>query len=103
VYIVEEVGLKSVRVEGKNQKFNIFEVLKVSPFSQDINNSLRQKQLDIDKADKRIRERDGIEPDRRQSKVIGYTCSLSLMIVVVLKLTAEVIVLINRLLILPMF
>jgi hypothetical protein len=68
VYIVEEVGLNSVRVEGKHQKFNLFEVLKVSPLSQDIDNSLRQKQLDINKADKRIREREGIKPDRQQSK-----------------------------------
>jgi hypothetical protein len=36
VHIVEEVGLNSVRVEGKHQKFNLFEVLKVSPLSQDI-------------------------------------------------------------------
>jgi hypothetical protein len=56
------VGLNSVRVEGKHQKFNLFEVLKVSPLSQDIDNSLRQKQFDINKADKRIREREGIEP-----------------------------------------
>ncbi|KAI3657650.1 hypothetical protein MP638_001369 [Amoeboaphelidium occidentale] len=63
VYIVEEVGLNSVRVEGKHQKFNLFEVLKVSPLSQDIDNSLRQKQLDIYRADKRIQEREGIEPD----------------------------------------
>ena len=68
VYIVEEVGLNSVRVEGKHQKFNLFEVLKVSPLSQDIDNTLRQKQLDIYRTDKRIREREGIEPDRRASK-----------------------------------
>ena len=68
VYIIEEVGLNSVRVEGKHQKFNLFEVLKVSSLSQDIDNSLRQKQLDIYRTDKRIREREGIEPDRRQSK-----------------------------------
>jgi hypothetical protein len=61
IYIVEEVGLNSVRLEGKYQKFNLFEVLKVSPLSQDIDNSLRQKQLDIYRADKRIREREGIE------------------------------------------
>jgi hypothetical protein len=34
IYIVEEVGLNSVRVEGKHQKFNMYEVLKVSPLSQ---------------------------------------------------------------------
>jgi hypothetical protein len=68
VNIIEKVGLNSVRVEGKHQKFNWFEVLKVSPLSQDIDNSLREKQLDIYKADKRIREREVIEPDRRQSK-----------------------------------
>jgi hypothetical protein len=68
VNIVEEVGLNSVRVEGKHQKFNLFEMMKVSPLSQDIDNSLRQKQLGIYKADKRIREREGIEPDRRVRK-----------------------------------
>jgi hypothetical protein len=62
------VGLNSVCVEGKHQKFNLFEVLKVSPLCQDIDNSLRQKHLDIYRADKRIRECEGIEPDRRQSK-----------------------------------
>ena len=61
VYIVEEVGMNSVRVEGKHHKFNMFEVLKVSPLNQDIDNSLRQKQLDIYRADKRIREREGID------------------------------------------
>ncbi|KAI3653132.1 hypothetical protein MP228_002557 [Amoeboaphelidium protococcarum] len=76
VYIVEEVGLNSVRVEGKQQKFNLFEVLKVSPLSQDIDNLLRQKQLDIYRADKRIREREGIEPDRRQSKRLRKQCVL---------------------------
>ena len=64
VYIVEEVGLNSIRVEGKHQKFNLFEVLKVSLLSQDIDNSLRQKQLDTYRADKCIRECEGIEPDR---------------------------------------
>jgi len=68
VYIVEEMGLNSVRVEGKHLKFNLFEVLKVSQLSQDIYNSIRQKQLDIYRADKRIRERESIEPDRRHSK-----------------------------------
>jgi hypothetical protein len=68
IYIVEEVGLNSVHVAGKHQKFNLFEVLKVSPLSQDIDNSLRQKQLDIYRADKRIREREGIEPDRKARK-----------------------------------
>ena len=68
VYIVEEVGLNSVRVEGRHQKLNLFEVLKVSPLSQDMDNSPRQKQLDIYRADKRIREREGIEPDRGSRK-----------------------------------
>jgi hypothetical protein len=43
IYIVKEVGLNSVHVERKYQKFNI----KVSPLSRDIDNSLRQKQLEI--------------------------------------------------------
>ena len=65
IYIVEEVGLNSIWVEGRSQKFNTFEALKVSPLSQDIDNSLRKKQLDIYHADKRIRESEGIDPDRR--------------------------------------
>jgi hypothetical protein len=69
VYIVEQVSLNSVQVEGRYQKFSLFEVLKVSPPSQDIENSLRQKQLDIYRADKRIREREGIGPDRRSMKI----------------------------------
>jgi hypothetical protein len=36
--------------------------------SQEIDNSLRKKKLSLFKADKRIREREGIEPDRRSSK-----------------------------------
>ena len=68
IYLVEEVGLNSVRVQGKENKFNFIEVLKVSPLSQEIDNSLRKKQLSLFKADKRIREREGIEPDRRNSK-----------------------------------
>jgi len=58
--------INSVRVEGN--RINLFEVLKVSPLSQNIDNSVRQKQLDIYRADKRIREREGIEPDRRTRK-----------------------------------
>jgi hypothetical protein len=44
------------------------EILKVSPLSKEIDNSLRKKQLSLFKADKRILEREGIEPDRRSSK-----------------------------------
>ena len=68
IYLVQEVGLNSVRVHGKDNKVNVVEVLKVSPLSQEIDNSLRKKQLGLFKADKRIREREGIEPDRRASK-----------------------------------
>ena len=68
IYLVEEVGLNSVRVQDKGKKFNMTEVLKVSPLSQDIDNTLRQKQLGIFRVDKRMREREGIEPDRRSSK-----------------------------------
>jgi hypothetical protein len=64
IYLVEEVGINSVRVQGKDIKFNIVEVLKVSALSREIDNSLRKKQLSLFKADKRIREREGIEPDR---------------------------------------
>jgi hypothetical protein len=54
----------------------MFEVLKVSPLSQHIDNSLRQKQLDIYRADKRIREREGIEPHRRPSKRLSVAMYL---------------------------
>ena len=67
IYLVEEVGLNSVRVQDKDSKFNIVEVLKVSALSREIDNSLRKKQLSLFKADKRIREREGIEPDRSLS------------------------------------
>ncbi len=60
------MGLNSVWVQDKEKKFNLSEVLKVSPLSQNIDNSLRQKQLGIFKVDKRLREREGIEPDRKQ-------------------------------------
>jgi hypothetical protein len=64
IYLVDEVGLNSVRVLGKDTKFNIAEVLKVSALSREIDNSLRKKHLSLFKADKRIREREGLEPDR---------------------------------------
>ena len=65
---MEGVGLNSVWVQDKEKKFNLSEVLKVSPLSQNIDNSLRQKQLGIFRVDKRLREREGIEPDRRTRK-----------------------------------
>ena len=68
IYLVDEVGLNSMRVQGKEYNYNFIEVLKVSSLSQEIDNSLRKKQLSMFKADKRIREREGIEPDRRSSK-----------------------------------
>ena len=68
IFVVDEVGLNSVRVQGKENKYNFIEVLKVPSMSQEIGNSLRKKQLSLFKADKRIREREGIEPDRRKSK-----------------------------------
>jgi hypothetical protein len=55
-------------MQGKNNKYSITDVLKVSPLSKDIDNSLRLKQLDLYRADKRIREREGLEPERRESK-----------------------------------
>ena len=61
IYLVDEVGLNSVRVQGNENKFNFIEVLKVSSMSQEIDNSLRKNQLSLFKADKRIREREGIE------------------------------------------
>ena len=68
IYLVEEVGLNSVKVQGKEHKINLSEVLKVSPSSQEIDNSLRKKQLSLFKEDKRLREREGIEPNRERSK-----------------------------------
>ena len=68
IFLVEGVGLNSVRVQGKDNKYSLVEVLKVSPLSKEVDNSLRKKQLSLFKADKRIRELEGIEPDRRISK-----------------------------------
>ena len=65
IYLVQQVGLNSVKVQGKENKFNLSEVLKVSPASKEIDNSLRKEQLRLFKADKRIREREGIEPSKR--------------------------------------
>ena len=64
IYLMDEVVLNSVRVQGKDNEFNIVESLKVSALSREIDNNLRKKQLSLFKADKRIREREGIEPDR---------------------------------------
>ena len=68
IYLVEEVGLNSIRVQDKEMKYNLSDILKVSAQSQDIDNSLRQKQLGILRVDKRMRELEGIEPNRRTSK-----------------------------------
>ena len=68
IYLVTEVGLNSVWVERRENKFNLSDVLKVSPLSQEIDNSLRKKQLSLYKGDKRLREREGIEPNRDSSK-----------------------------------
>jgi hypothetical protein len=43
----EEVGLNSVMVQGKKEKFNMTDVLKVSPPTKEIDNSLRLKQLNL--------------------------------------------------------
>jgi predicted aldo/keto reductase-like oxidoreductase len=56
-YLVEEVGLNSVKVQGKGNKINLSEVLKVSPSSQEIDNSLRKKQLSLFKEDKRFKRK----------------------------------------------
>jgi hypothetical protein len=58
----------SIRVQDKEKKYNLSDILKVSAQSQDIDNSLRQKQLGIFRVDKPMREREGIEPNRRTSK-----------------------------------
>jgi hypothetical protein len=68
IYLGEDVGLNSIRVQDKNKKYNLSKVLKVSAQSQDIDNSLRQKQLGIFRVDKRMRDREGTEPNRRTSK-----------------------------------
>ena len=51
-YLVTEVGLNSVCVERRENKFNLSDVLKVSPLSQEVDNSLRKKQLSLFKAEK---------------------------------------------------
>ena len=45
IYLVEEVGLNSVKVQGKDNKINMSEALKVSQSSHEFDNSLRKKQL----------------------------------------------------------
>ncbi len=72
IYLVEEVGLNSLKVQDRDNKFSLNEVLKVPATSQEINNSLRQKQLSLFKADKRLREREGIEPNRKKSRISRF-------------------------------
>ena len=68
IYLVQEVGINNVRVQGKDIKYNFSDVLKVPPLSTEIDNSMRKKQLLLFKADKRLREREGIEPNRTSTK-----------------------------------
>ena len=72
IYLVKEVGLNRVWVEERENRFNLSDVLKVSHLSQEIDNSLRKKKLSLYKADKRLREREGIEPNRESSKRTRY-------------------------------
>ncbi len=65
---MEDVGLHSVRIKGKENKFNFNEILKVSPKSIEISDELRQQQLRMYKADKRLREKEGIEPNRNKRR-----------------------------------
>ncbi len=58
--------MHSVGVHGKENKYNFYEILKVSPKSQAIDDTLRQQQLHMFKVDKRLREREGIEPNRNK-------------------------------------
>ena len=71
IYLVEDIGLNSVKVQGKENKINLNEVLKVSPSSQEIDNSLRKKQLSLFKEDKRLREREGNQIEKAVSE-LGY-------------------------------
>ena len=68
IFIVESVGINSIKVQGCDNKFKMSEVLKVPPNSREINNSLRERQLNLFKADKRIREQEGISPNRSSTK-----------------------------------
>jgi hypothetical protein len=68
IFIVEKVGLNSIKVQGKDNKFKLPEVMKVSPRSKEINNSLRERQLRLFKADKRLREREGLSPNKSSRK-----------------------------------
>ena len=68
IYLVQEVGLHSVRVQGRETKLNFYEVLKVSPRNQEISDDLRQQQLRMFKADKRLREQEGLEARSKRRK-----------------------------------
>ena len=68
IYIVDSVGLNSIKVQGNDNKFKRPQVLKVPPNSKEIHNSLRERQLKMFKADKRLREREGISPNRSTVK-----------------------------------
>ncbi len=69
--IFDEVDL--IRSQGKDKKFNIAEVLKVPSISREINNAMRKRQLSLFRADKRLREREGIEPNRNNIKLSRKT------------------------------
>ena len=68
IFIVESVGLNSIKVQGYDTKINVFDVLTIPPESKEINNYLREHQLNLFKADKRIREREDISPNRSNIK-----------------------------------
>ena len=68
IFIVDKVGLNSIKVQGCDDKFKPSQVLKVPPQSKEINNSLRERQLRLFKADKRLREQEGIKPNRSTAK-----------------------------------
>ena len=59
------------KVQANDRKFKLPEVLKESPKNYELNNSLREQQLRLimtDKADKWLRERDRISPNRSNPK-----------------------------------
>ena len=47
IYLVEEIGLNSIRVQGKDNKFNLTEVLKVPQSSHEVDGLGKTKSLGI--------------------------------------------------------
>ena len=54
ILIVEKVDLNSIQIQVCDNKFKVSEIHKIPLESREISNSLREKKLNLFKADKRL-------------------------------------------------